>query len=186
MNGKVIIAFASCLIAVNAGLIPLESAKYLEGPSTKTKIVGPDGSVIDAYAPGGRILLEGNAGPVLQAAPVVYAQPGVAGFEYEQLVVPESASNAVEVAVPVATTKLSAEGEETVFLHPGTEPRVETRESVPVKEEVEEIEQTTSYTTELPATTEEVQTSTPDLSGTYVPDNLEKLYDDGSYRPEHY
>ncbi|XP_076267900.1 uncharacterized protein LOC143200970 [Rhynchophorus ferrugineus] len=145
---------AFCFIAVNAGLIPLESAKYLEGPSSNTKLFGPDGSVINAYAPGGKVLLDAHAAPLLQPAPVVYAHPSIAGFEYQQLVVPESVSNAVEA-----------------------------RESAPVKEETEE---TTAYTTELPATTEEVQTSTPDVSGAYVPDNFEKLFDDGSYKPAYY
>ncbi|XP_030766341.1 uncharacterized protein LOC115890304 [Sitophilus oryzae] len=196
MSGKVACIFVACLVAVNAGLIPVPSAKYLEGPSTKTKVVGPDGSIIDAYAPGGRILLEDNAGPVFQAAPVVYAHPAISGFEYQQLVVPEAASNAVEAVVPVASAqdatadsitvesrKITSDGEERVFLHPGTPPRVETRESVPIKEETEE---TTSGTTETPATTEFLENSTADLSGTYIPDNFEKFFDDGSYRPEFY
>ncbi|KAF7267683.1 hypothetical protein GWI33_019171 [Rhynchophorus ferrugineus] len=173
-------------MASNAGLISLESSKYLEGPSTNTRLVGPDGSVINAYVPGGKILLEGHGGAFLQSGPLVFAQPPIAEFQYPQLIVPESISNVVGVAAPVATKKLGAEGEEREFLHPGTQPRVETREFVPVKEEVEETEQTTSYTTELPVTTDEIQTSTPDVSGAYVPDNYEKHFDDGSYKPEYY
>lgn len=67
----------AALATSEAGLVPA-SAKYLVGPSSKTTIVGPDGSVIDAFAPGGKILLEDNHGPVLQGAPVVIAKASVA------------------------------------------------------------------------------------------------------------
>lgn len=64
------------LAVAKAGVLP--APKVLEGPSSKTTIVGPDGSKITAFAPGGKILLEENAGPVLQEAPEVVAVAGVA------------------------------------------------------------------------------------------------------------
>lgn len=161
----------------SAGLVPLLNANILQGPSTRTKVIGPDGSIIDAYAPGGKILLDGNAGPLLQTAPVVLAQPALDAYVLPQ-------SNSVEVAaqeIPDVVARISEDGEK-VLLHPGTVPRVETRESVPITEETDE---TVAPTTELAPTTQ-YYTSVADLSGTYVPDKLEKLYDDGSYRPEHY
>ncbi|KAJ8943406.1 hypothetical protein NQ314_009775 [Rhamnusium bicolor] len=71
------VIFLLALASANAGLI-LRAPKFLEGPSSKTKVVGPDGSVISAFAPGGKILLEDNHGPLLQAAPEVVATAGVA------------------------------------------------------------------------------------------------------------
>lgn len=68
--------FLLALATVNSGVVP--APKVLEGPSSKTTIVGPDGSKISAFAPGGKILLEENAGPVLQGASEVVAVAGTA------------------------------------------------------------------------------------------------------------
>ncbi|KAL1513498.1 hypothetical protein ABEB36_002902 [Hypothenemus hampei] len=153
MKAKIIVSFLALYLAIgNAAILPQTAAKYLEGPSTRTKIIGPDGSFIDAYAPGGKILLDGHAGPVLQEAPVVLAQPA-------------------QFFIPAAQ-------EERLILHPDTHQRVELREPVPV---TEDNSNETAGTTELYPTTERI-----DLSGTYVPDKLEKRFDDGSYRPEHH
>ncbi|CAG9766210.1 unnamed protein product [Ceutorhynchus assimilis] len=197
MDKKITCVFISCLALAQAGLILVPSAKFLEGPSTRTKVIGPDGSIIDAYAPGGKILLEDNqAGPLLQAAPVVLAQPAIAvaephyfGLQQQELAIAEPpkpvATNAVlEDNVNIEASKISrvSEDGQKVLLHPGTPERVETRESVPVTEETSE----TVTATELPETTYETESSSPDLSGEYIPDKFEHLFDDGSYRPEHY
>lgn len=144
-----IVSFFALVYAVTA-------AKILEGPSTRTKVIGPDGSVIDAYAPGGKILLEGDSGPLLQAAPIVLAQPAVAELQ------------------PTLEVKNSLEF---VPALPEVSARLETREFVPVTEITDE----TTGTTETIATTVSL-----DSKGAYVPDNNSALYDDGSYRPEHY
>mgnify|MGYP007005570544 CR=1 FL=1 len=189
-----------------AGIIPAPSLRILEGPSTKTRVVGPDESIIDAYAPGGRIILDDNSGPVIQHAPVVFASPAIAqpsqyALEFQQVLVSEPLANTIGDSRPVPQGVLSdtvsvearkepispvaCVGGDKVLLHPGTEPRVETRESVPITENIEESAATT---TELPAaaTTEAVTSTNADLSGLYKADNFEQLYDDGSYRPEHY
>nr|CAH7741855.1 unnamed protein product [Callosobruchus chinensis] len=44
------------------------ASNILQGPSTRTIVVGPDGSKIEAYAPGGRINLEEH-GILVQEAP---------------------------------------------------------------------------------------------------------------------
>lgn len=92
--------FLLALATVNAGVLP--APKVLEGPSSKTTIIGPDGSKISAFAPGGKILLEENAGPVLQGAPEVVA---VAGVAQPLPVVP----NHVEEVAPVV--EISSDGE---------------------------------------------------------------------------
>ncbi|XP_050294700.1 uncharacterized protein LOC126734908 [Anthonomus grandis grandis] len=153
MNPQVFCLFFTYLAVANAGLIP--TAQYLEGPSTRTKVIGPDGSIIDAYAPGGKILLEEGAG----AAPAVPEHSNWLLHETSELLEPNSVDSKV-------------------LLHPGIAPRAETRESVPITEETDES------TTESMSTTTEYPTE--DLSGTYVPDTFEELFDDGSYRPEHY
>lgn len=186
-----------CFALANAELIALQPNNILQGPSTRTKVIGPDGSIIDAYAPGGKIVLEGTTGPLLQPDPVVYAQAAIAEphvyspISVPQLVLAEHNSNSVEAVAPVQKVvadsisveaskiaRVSEDGQK-VFLHPGTPERAETREFVPVTEDSEE---TATPTTEAAT----IESFTEDLSGTYVPDNFERLFDDGSYRPEHF
>lgn len=147
------------IVSIFALVYAVTAAKILEGPSTRTKVIGPDGSVIDAYAPGGKILLEGDSGPLLQAAPVVLAQPAIAELQPTLEV-----KNSIEI-VPV----LSEVSEKAA--------KLEAREFVPVTEITDE---TTGTTETLPTTV------SLDSEGAYVPDNNSALYDDGSYRPEHY
>lgn len=70
---------AATAVAVSGGIIAVPSSRILQGPSTRTTIVGPDGSSISAYAPGGQIILSDTDTPALlaPAAPVVYAAPAV-------------------------------------------------------------------------------------------------------------
>ncbi|ENN74572.1 uncharacterized protein LOC109540624 [Dendroctonus ponderosae] len=197
MDKKVACVTLFCFALANAEIIPLQPGNILQGPSTRTKVIGPDGSIIDAYAPGGKIVLEGDTGPLLQPAPVVYSQAAVvepqvySPISVQQLVLAEHNSNSVEAVAPVQKvvadsisveaskiSRVSEDGQK-VFLHPGTPERVETREFVPVTEDSEE---TATPTTE----TATIESFTEDLSGTYVPDNFERLFDDGSYRPEHF
>lgn len=58
------------LSLVQAGVI-YPSEKILEGPSSKVTLTGPDGSVIHAYLPGGKILTDDYSSFLAQAAPVV-------------------------------------------------------------------------------------------------------------------
>ncbi|KAG5879402.1 hypothetical protein JTB14_027225 [Gonioctena quinquepunctata] len=70
MNTLAIVAFFAALAATNAGFLA-PSTRIIQGPSTRTTISGPDGSVIDSVAPGGRIVTEEHAGVVAHTAPVV-------------------------------------------------------------------------------------------------------------------
>lgn len=59
-------------------VIALASAGILQGPSSSAAVVGPDGSVINAFAPGGQVAVPdvvAYAAPA--AAPVVVAAPAV-------------------------------------------------------------------------------------------------------------
>ncbi|KAG5879409.1 hypothetical protein JTB14_027232 [Gonioctena quinquepunctata] len=70
MNSLAIVAFFAALAATNAGILA-PSARIIQGPSSRTTIAGPDGSVIDSVAPGGSIVTEEHPGVVAHTAPVV-------------------------------------------------------------------------------------------------------------------
>lgn len=73
----------------------LVSAGVLQGPSSSATVVGPDGSVINAYAPGGQVA-------VPDAVP--YAAPGL-------LVAPAAPAVAAYIPVTVAPTAADSEGQ---------------------------------------------------------------------------
>lgn len=60
--------FVVALSAASAHVIA-PSAAVIQGPSRKTTLVGPEGSVISAVAPGGQIITEEHPGVVAHAAP---------------------------------------------------------------------------------------------------------------------
>lgn len=84
------VAFFAILAAANASAIAPNS-KIIEGPSSKTTLTGPDGSVITSDTAGGKVLIEDQEGETSQdssvaatapqvkvfASPVVYAEPVV-------------------------------------------------------------------------------------------------------------
>ncbi|CAH1163526.1 unnamed protein product [Phaedon cochleariae] len=73
MNSLAIVAFFATLAATNAGII--------QGPSSRSVVAGPDGSVISSAAPGGQIITEEHPGVVAHAAPVVaYSSPVVSAY----------------------------------------------------------------------------------------------------------
>lgn len=74
------ITFLVALSAASAGVIA-PSAVVVQGPSRKTTLVGPEGSVISAVAPGGQVITEEHPGVVAHAAPV-HAAPIVAAPIY--------------------------------------------------------------------------------------------------------
>ncbi|XP_030766348.1 cuticle protein LPCP-23-like [Sitophilus oryzae] len=73
MNTYAFITFFAFVAAANAGYYP--SAKILQGPSSKTTIVGPDGSAISAVAPGGSIIHEEHPGYIAHSAPLAHHAP---------------------------------------------------------------------------------------------------------------
>ncbi|KRT85923.1 hypothetical protein AMK59_382 [Oryctes borbonicus] len=151
---------AVILGAANASVIPIAgqieqdiipgiaSETLVQGPSTKTRLLGPDGSQIAADAPGGRILPNEPALTVV-AIPLVEAKAIVAE--------PIIAVPASVIAQPVVAVGRSLE---------------RSVASIPIANAVAE---------EGPIVTETI-VSSDDPEGQYVPDNNEKLYDDGSYK----
>ncbi|XP_049817498.1 uncharacterized protein LOC126264291 [Aethina tumida] len=59
------------LAAVQAGVLVAPTGNVLQGPSSRTTVVGPDGSAISAVAPGGQIVTDESVGVVARTAPVV-------------------------------------------------------------------------------------------------------------------
>ncbi|KAI4464850.1 hypothetical protein MML48_3g00019183 [Holotrichia oblita] len=121
----------------------IASEALVQGPSTKTRLLGADGSEIAADAPGGRILP--NQVPVV-AVPLVETQAILAD---------------PVVAVPAAVLS-----QPVVAVARSLEPAIV---AAPIANTV----------------VEEVVTETivsSDNSGDYIPDNNEKLFDDGSYK----
>ncbi|XP_019764617.2 cuticle protein 16.5 [Dendroctonus ponderosae] len=79
MSQIVFVALFACLAIANAGTILAgSSAKIIQGPSTRTTVVGPDGSSISSSSPGGSIIQEDIPGVVAETAPVIAAAPAVA------------------------------------------------------------------------------------------------------------
>lgn len=64
MNSFVIALFAALAIVDASNLIASPSSHILQGPSSKTTVIGPEGSAISAVAPGGRIIHEEQPGSV--------------------------------------------------------------------------------------------------------------------------
>lgn len=122
----------------------IASEELIQGPSTKTRLLGPDGSQIAADAPGGRILAN-EVIPVV-ALPVVgvkaiVAEPVIALPAQEPVVAIAKSLEPIDIAPIVLNTVAEA----------------------------------------APIVTETI-VSSDDSEGQYVPDNIEKLYDDGSYK----
>lgn len=49
------------------------SLEVVNGPSSRATVIGPDGSAINSFAPGGRIIAETNPGFVARTAPAIAA-----------------------------------------------------------------------------------------------------------------
>lgn len=159
---QTVAVFALALAAANAGLLahsvlaPVVTGAALQGPSTRTTLVGPDGSHIVAAAPGGRIdtavdagiAVVSHSGPVVAAPAVLAARyqtfhagvPTVYAAGYNAL---PSVIGSPYLAKTIVASPLTASGYP--LLAPGS-----------------------------------------GLEGQYVPDYTEKLYDDGSYKGEFY
>ncbi|KAF7267686.1 hypothetical protein GWI33_019174 [Rhynchophorus ferrugineus] len=118
-----------------------------------------------------------------------FLQPN-GGLPFPQFPIADASSNAVGpsppvssvlgAGVPFATKRITPDGQERVFLHPGTPPRIETRESVPITEETEE---SPSFSTPPPVTT---STVAPDLTGPFIPENFGKLFNNGNFKQGFY
>lgn len=79
----VAIFLLSCVAVSKAGLVAVKTVEVLQGPSSKTTIVGPDGAQISSVAPGGSVVIDGSglaaAPAVLASSPAVIVGGGPAG-----------------------------------------------------------------------------------------------------------
>ncbi|XP_018563010.1 uncharacterized protein LOC108904815 [Anoplophora glabripennis] len=161
MDRKEIVVFLLALATASSGIVP--TPKVLEGPSSKTTIVGPDGSKISAFAPGGKILLDENAGPVLQGAPEVVAIAGVAQP------IPVVEDQAEEVA-PVAEIKSDGDSVAVEAISTPVTVSVESAEAADLIKSA-----TTDKSTQIEATTIAVPVSTVQVSEESKTESLEIL-----------
>lgn len=94
------VIFFAALAAANAGwvsplaLSAIPTGQVIQGPSSRSTIVGPDGSSISSVAPGGTIIADSNGAIVAQGAPAAVISPA------SRLVV----APAPIVAAPVVTS----------------------------------------------------------------------------------
>ncbi|XP_050294702.1 uncharacterized protein LOC126734910 isoform X2 [Anthonomus grandis grandis] len=141
-------------------LLAFTNAGIIQGPSSKTTLVGPEGSVISAVAPGGQIVHEEHPGVIAHAhqIPVVAHQVSVAHQ------VPVLAH---DVPTTVVAHDTGVHGHENAIISgpSGTVARGHGVVVVPVVSHADVDDN--------------------GHEGQYVHDHSETLYDDGSYRP-HY
>jgi hypothetical protein len=120
-----IILLLSLVAVARAGVVAVPSVEVLQGPSSKTTIVGPDGSAISSVAPGGTVVTDGQA--VVPAAPVVLAAAPatlVAGPAGSISTTHTLAGPAVVAAAPVAVAPVvvaGVEGHEGEYIPDNTE-----------------------------------------------------------------
>ncbi|XP_044747254.1 cuticle protein LPCP-23-like [Coccinella septempunctata] len=81
MNSFAAVVFFAALAAANASVIAplaysaIPTGHIVQGPSSRTTVVGPDGSAISSVAPGGTIITDHDATIVAQAAPAAVIAP---------------------------------------------------------------------------------------------------------------
>nr|CAH7741852.1 unnamed protein product [Callosobruchus chinensis] len=146
----------------------------LQGPSSKTTLVGPEGSVISAHQPGGTVVHDEHPGYAAHghdhAAPVAYAAP-VAHYAHHVpiVAVPHHAYAAPHHAAYVAphhghaATVVSGPSGHIVAGHAAH-----------------------GYAAHAPLVAAHVIAPYHEHEGQYVHDYTETLYDDGSYKPHYY
>ncbi|KAJ8963223.1 hypothetical protein NQ318_018689 [Aromia moschata] len=79
MNSFAVVAFFAAIAAASAGLLA-PAASVLQGPSSRTTLVGPEGSVISSVAPGGQVITDSAPGVVAYSAPAIAAAPLVSAY----------------------------------------------------------------------------------------------------------
>ncbi|XP_060536111.1 uncharacterized protein LOC132708028 [Cylas formicarius] len=177
MKSQVAFAFVAFVATVNAGVLVGPSAKILQGPSSKTTVVGPDGSAISAVAPGGQIVHEDHPGVVAHAVPFVAHAAPVAAHAAPVLAhaapVVAHAAPVVAHAAPVVAhaAAVVAHAGEADTIVAGPSGTIATGKSVVGGHLVHAP--VVAYGSDL-------------HEGQYVHDHSESLYDDGSYKPHLY
>lgn len=185
-----IVAVANAGILTQSIVEPLVKSAALQGPSSRSTVVGPDGSVIDSVAPGGRIETAVDAGFAAYTAPVVTAAH-LAPAHVVAHTAPAAAVVAARSAV-VATPHafVSHTVPSAVVSGPSgaivahAAPSVVSARYATVNGYVPAVR--TLVASPLTASGYPLFAAGSGLEGQYVPDNLEQLYDDGSYKGEIY
>ncbi|KAF7267679.1 hypothetical protein GWI33_019167 [Rhynchophorus ferrugineus] len=213
MNSFAVVAFFACLAACNAGLLVGPSAKVLQGPSSKTTLVGPEGSVISAHAPGGQVVYEEHPGFVAHAAPVVahaapvvaHAAPVVAHaapivahaapVAHSTVVAHSSAYEHEHVVVAGPSGSISTGPHSTVVAH-ATPVEAHAAPVAPAASVVSHFASIVAHSAPIiahaaPVVAYAAPVAHADVDnngheGQYVHDHSETLYDDGSYKPHAY
>ncbi|XP_076267052.1 uncharacterized protein LOC143200499 [Rhynchophorus ferrugineus] len=106
MNSFIFATLFAVLAVANAGVLVAPSAKIIQGPSTRTTVVGPDGSAISSVAPGGQIVQEEIVGVVAQTAPVVAAAPAVTSYVAAPSVLAAHSAPVVAYSSPIISAPL--------------------------------------------------------------------------------
>ncbi|KAJ8963227.1 hypothetical protein NQ318_018693 [Aromia moschata] len=203
MDTKVKVVFLLVTTAVNAGLIAV-SPQILEGPSTRTVLlwgtqaapnviataaVGQSIPLVDApvllHAAPATVAV--NALPELVLAPAVEASADSTETKAETDAVsveaaaaksaPEKNKTAVEVTAEV-TEVTKATTEEASTEAPKAEEKNTSEETAAVAESASSSSSTSKTTSETAAA------KSAELEGQYVPDNSERQFDDGLYKPD--
>ncbi|XP_060524911.1 cuticle protein LPCP-23-like [Cylas formicarius] len=180
MTSKLVVAFCVCLAAVaNAGVFVGPSAKILQGPSSKTTVVGPDGSAISAVAPGGQIVHEEHPGVVAYAAPAAhlsYAAPAVVAHHAPVAHLAYSA--------PAVVAHQSAVVSHADTIVAGPSGTISTGRSI--GQGVPVVAHSAGVVAHAAPVVAHASVLSNGHEGQYVHDYSESLYDDGSYKPHYY
>lgn len=95
-------------------MIPHSTLDIIEGPSSRTTLVGPDGSVISAIQPGGKVISDNHATLLEQHAPIAtYSIPTAPILAHEHLPIPIVEAKAALIT-PIAKTIVA----ESIVPHP--------------------------------------------------------------------
>ncbi|KAJ8943398.1 hypothetical protein NQ314_009767 [Rhamnusium bicolor] len=84
---KAFFAFLAILAAANAGILA-PTAGILQGPSSITTLVGPEGRVISSVAPGGQVISKQISGAIAYSAPLLARSPVVSAYTAPAVVAP--------------------------------------------------------------------------------------------------
>lgn len=177
---SLLVAVAQAGVYTHSIVEPLVKSAALQGPSSRSTIVGPDGSVIDAVAPGGRIETTVDAGLAAYTAPAhLYAHAAPASFVAARSAVVATPHAVVSHTVPSA---YYASPSAAIVAHGA--PAVVSARFATVNGFVPSVK--TLVASPLTASGYPLFAPGSGLEGQYIPDNLEQLYDDGSYKGEIY
>lgn len=190
---------------------PAVKSTHIQGPGTSTHIIGPDGSQIISNQPGAVVrtdesvglqtdivspVVEAKAIPVVEAAPIVEAAAPVveAVAPVETVVAPADSVFIEAKSAPVLAEEKTIVSTNSVVNHAyaAAAPVVaapiiaKTVVAQPVVQAAPVLAQAPLIAAPVAPIAYAAFPAGHGIEGQYIPDNLEKLYDDGSYKGEIY